>query len=423
VSSYSDAGGMPKSLSVLTVRQILLLCVCALVLLPGAAGARTWPARFVSINDGDTIDARVGGRVFTVRLSSMQAMEQHTYSSHPSKRTGECNAVEATTRLEHLIHASHGRLRLSAQDPRSRAGARLRRWVAVRVGGRWRDTGEILIREGHALWMPGTTENAMNRRYNEAEQQARLAGTGLWDPTHCGAGPHQDVPLKVWVNSDPAGVDTANLAGEWVKIQNQGTTAVPLAHWWVRDSMLRRLTFPGGAVLAPGHTVTVYTGPGTDSAESFHWQLTQPMFENADGDGRNLGDGAYLFDPQGDLRAAMVYPCLVQCSDPNQGAVALDVQPRGSEYVRVRNTSDHAVDLYGYELALRGSSYPFGPSSALAAGQSLTVDLQGDPGSDSATTRHWGFEGSMLRDGGGFVRLTTFDQITLACDAWGSGSC
>src|SRR5258705_3212058 len=100
VSSYSDAGGMPKSVSVLTVRQILLLCVCALML-PSAAGARTWPARFVSINDGDTIDARVCGRVFTVRLSSMQAMEQHTYSSRPSQRTGECNAVEATTPLEH----------------------------------------------------------------------------------------------------------------------------------------------------------------------------------------------------------------------------------------------------------------------------------------------------------------------------------
>jgi endonuclease YncB( thermonuclease family) len=413
---------MPKSLSVLTVRQILLLCACALML-PSAASARTWPARFVSINDGDTIDARVGGHVFTVRLSSIQAMEQHTYSANPSKRTGECNAVEATSRLEHLIRASHGRLRLSAQDPRSHAGPRLRRWVAVRIGGRWRDTGEILIREGHALWMPGTTENAWNRRYNEAEQVARLAGKGLWDPQHCGAGPHQDVPLKLWVNSDPSGVDTANLGDEWMKIRNLGTTAVPLARWWVRDSMLRRFTLPAGAVLAPGHTITVYTGPGADSGESFHWGLGQPIFENADGDGRNLGDGGYLFDPQGDLRAAMVYPCLVQCSDPNQGAVALDVQPRGAEYVRVRNVSDHAVDLYQYELAIRGSTYPFDEGTVIAPGGSLLVDMEGSPTSDTATTRHWGFEGSMLRDGGGSVSLTTFDQIALACDAWGSGSC
>ena len=411
---------MPKSLSVLTVRQILLLCVCALML-PSAASARTWPARFVSINDGDTIDARVGGRVFTVRLSAMQAMEQHTYSSNPGKRTGECNAVEATSRLEQLIRASHGRLRLSAQDPRSHAGARLRRWVAVRVGGRWRDTGEIRSREGHALWMPNTTEYAMNRRYNEAEQQARLAGKGLWDPTHCGPGPHQDVPLKLWVRSDPPGIDTASLSGEWLKIQNLGTVAVPLARWWVRDSMLRRYTFPAGAVLEPGRTITVYVGPGQDTAESFHWGLKLPIFENATD--RNMGDGGYLFDPQGDLRAAMVYPCLVQCSDPNQGAVALDVQPRGAEYVHVRNVTDHAVDLYHYELAIKGSTYPFDEGTVIAPGASLVVDVQGSPSSDTATTRHWGFDGSMLRDGGGSVSLTTFDQIALACDAWGSGSC
>src|SRR3954453_18168842 len=86
-SSYSEAGGMPKSVSVLTVCQTLFVCVCAL-LLPSTAQAKTWPARFVSINDGDTIDARVNGRVFTIRLSGIQAMEQHTYSSNPKRRTG-----------------------------------------------------------------------------------------------------------------------------------------------------------------------------------------------------------------------------------------------------------------------------------------------------------------------------------------------
>src|SRR5690349_5308068 len=92
--------GMAKSLSVLTGCQILL-AVLALGL-PGGAQARIWPARFVSVNDGDTIDARVHGHVYTIRLSSIQAMEQHTYSADPAKRTGECNAVEATARLEQL---------------------------------------------------------------------------------------------------------------------------------------------------------------------------------------------------------------------------------------------------------------------------------------------------------------------------------
>ena len=44
------------------------------------------------------------------------------------------------------------------------------------------------------------------------------------------------------------------------------------------------------------------------------WTLAHPMFENPPPDGRALGDGAYLFDPQGDLRAWMMYPCYVNCA-------------------------------------------------------------------------------------------------------------
>jgi endonuclease YncB( thermonuclease family) len=420
--SYSEAGGMPKSLSVLTVRQFVLVCVCALIL-PSAASARAWTAKVVSVNDGDTIHVRLNGQVKTVRVSSIQAMEQSVYSPYPSKRRGQCHALEATARLEQLIRAGHGRVRLSAQNASSHAGYRLRRSVAARIGGRWRDLGQILIREGHALWMSGTTEDRWNGAYNEAEQRARLDGAGLWNPTHCGRGPEQDVPLRLWVSSDPVGKDTDDVNGEFIKIRNQGSAPVALAHWWVRDSMLRRFTFPAGTVLAPGRTVTVHVGRGTDTAEAFYWGFGAPVFENSNGDGRNLGDGGYLFDPQGDLRAAMVYPCLVACSDPNQGAVQVSAHPRRAESFAVRNVSDHAVDLYGYELALPGSTYDFGDWPPLAPGETLQVDVNGDPAQDTALRRHWGLGRMILPDPGGVVRLQTFTDITLSCDAWGSGSC
>jgi endonuclease YncB( thermonuclease family) len=413
---------MPKSLSVLTVRQIVVACVCALIL-PTSASARTWVAKLVSVNDGDTIHVRLNGAVKTVRLSSVQAMEQSVYSPYPSKRRGQCHALEATARLEQLVRAGHGRVRLSAQDPSSHAGYRWRRSVAARIGGRWRDLGQILIREGHALWMSGTTEDRWNRAYDEAEQRARLDGVGLWDPLHCGRGPHQDVPLRLWVSSDPVGKDTDDVNGEFIKIENQGAVAVALGRWWVRDSMLRRFTFPAGTVLEPGHTVTVHVGRGTDTAETFYWGFTDPVFENSNGDGRDLGDGGYLFDPQGDLRAAMVYPCLVACSDPNQGAVQVIAHPRRVESMSVRNVSDHPVDLYGYELALPGSTYDFGDWPALAPGQTVQVDVDGDPADDTALERHWGLGRLILPDPGGVVRLQTFTDITLSCDAWGSGSC
>ncbi len=48
-------------------------------------------------------------------------------------------------------------------------------------------------------------------------------------------------------------------------------------------------------------------GYGTDSADELHWGLATPPFDNPTGDARAMGDGGYLFDPRGNLRAWMIY--------------------------------------------------------------------------------------------------------------------
>lgn len=385
-----------------------------------------WSAKVTGVADGDTIEVILNGTHSRkrVRLLDVQAMEQSTYSfKYPKRRHGDCHAVEATDRAESLIRASHWRVRLSAQNPGSHAGRRMLRSVAVKRGGRWQDLGEILMREGHAIWLAGSVEYAWNHRYNVAEEQAQQDGRNMWNPTHCGAGPSQQVPLRLWVSWDPVSSDVEHINGEWIKIQNRSTTdSISLDHWWVRDAMLRRFTFPAGTVLRPGETATVHGGHGSRSGNDFFWGLASPPFQNP-GDYRNLGDGGYLFDPHGDLRAAMVYPCLVACSNPDQGAVRVSVQPRRTEYATFQNVSTHDVDLYGYAMTIAGSSYPFGPSSRLAPGQSLRVFIGGDPSDDTATDRYWGLNGNMLPDSGGWVRLATFTDVTLGCSAWGSGRC
>jgi hypothetical protein len=314
-------------------------------------------------------------------------------------------------------------VRLAAQDPASREDVRLRRSVAVRIGGRWRDTGYTLIREGHALWMAATVENAWNTRYAAAEQQAQLDRRYLWDPAHCGAGPDQDVPLRTWAMWDPLGSDVANLAGEWVKVFNPSTArSVDLGGWWLRDSMLRRYTFRPGTVLAPGATLTLYTGPGQDTPGNLHWGIGKPIFENA-GDPRHLGDGAYLFDPQGDLRAAGLYPCVVACSDPLYGHLVLTAQPQRPESVRIRNLGPTGADLYGYAMAIPGSMYAFPAGTVIPPGGTVQVDIAGDPRSDTPAHLHWGVPEYLLPDAGGSVRVETFSAITVACTAWGSGAC
>ena len=390
----------------------LLLAAAIAALTTAPSSARTWSGKVIHVDDGDTMDVRIDGRVRQVRFIAVQAMELTRYSTHPSKRRGECHGLEATARLEQIIRRAGSRVRLTA----SRAGlvdhkGRLRRSVAVRQGGAWRDVGTMLVREGHALWLPALDERKFNPSYNRLQQQAALKGTNLWDPDHCGSGPNQDVPLRIWANSDLIGNDDGKANAEFIKVRNLSPAqSVSLGGWWVRDSNLRRFVFPAGTTIAPGETATVHTGSGV-GANAFSWRLPEPIFENVD-DGRDLGDGAYLFDPKGDLRATMLYPCVVSCSDPNLGKLDIEARAQRPETVTVRNTSAAPIELYGYQLTLPGSSWPFPENAVVPAGGTYKVDIA-----------EWDNGRYLLPDPGGWIRLKTFTEITLACDAWGSGVC
>lgn len=385
---------------------------------------RVWTAKVTEVNDGDTIDVDVDGdgrrHIDHVRFTGVQAMEQTRYSVTPGKRRGQCHALEATSLVEHLMRLGHHRVRLAAQKPATDRVGRLIRSVAVRAGGRWRDVGEAEMARGVTLWMHNSTETAWNRRYNLLGQRAASEHIGLWNTTTCGAGPNQDAQLKVWVLSDPVGDDARDVNAEYMRVQNRGAAPLALGNWWIRDSGLRRFTFPVGTVLGPGHTITVRSGRGSSAGETFYWGLPGTVFENSV-NGSGAGDGAFLFDPQGDLRSWMNYPCLVACSDPAQGAVRVTANAiRGPEYVLVRNVSDHAIDLFGYELRLPGA-YGFPPDSVLQPGETMQVDVEGDPARDTRLVKHIGYGGAYLPDSGGTAAVTTFDEIVLGCDSWGSG--
>jgi endonuclease YncB( thermonuclease family) len=271
-----------------------------------------WTGRVTFVDDGDTIDVDVAGdgttRPARVRITGIQAMEQTVYSSDPHRRRGECHALAATARLERMIRKGHRRVRLAAQDPASTTGGRLRRSIAVRMHGRWRDVGRVLVAGGDAIWLPNSTEYAWNRAYSVLAERAAAAGIGLWNPAGCGSGPSQSSPLQMTLNWDADGDDNLNVNGEWVRIRNlDPRTDVPLGGWWLRDSALRRYRFPAWARIPAGGTVTFHVGRGTSSGTTFYWGLWAPAFENARGDARGMGDGAYLFDPQGDLRAWSMY--------------------------------------------------------------------------------------------------------------------
>jgi endonuclease YncB( thermonuclease family) len=419
-------------------RRLALTFLVAFAVFPAAAhGARgacvagkvgpackVWQGTVTTVDDGDTLDVDVARdgtrRARRIRIAGIQAMEQTAYASH--RRAGDCHAVEATLRLEELVRASGGRVRLAAQHAGSVSRGRLLRTVAVRRGGRWRDAGTTIVSEGLALWLPSRAEWAPNRDYSGRTQAAATAQRGLFDPDACGAGPSAGAPLALRVNWDADGDDTANAAGEWVKVQNRDpANAIPVGGWHVRDSGLRRFTFPADAAIPPGGTVTIRVGSGVDG---FSWGLRRPAFENASDDERAMGDGAYLFDMLGNVRAAMVYPCRATCTDAAQGAVALSVEPRRRrESIALTNVTAAPLDLDGYVLKSPPYSYPLESGAILPPGGVLRIEVSGAPEDDTPLERHWGFARPILGNGGDVVRLSTYTDIAIACTAWGDKSC
>jgi micrococcal nuclease len=280
----------------------------------GSPTCTTWTGKVTFIADGDTIAVDIdhdGHGSRRIRVTGINAMELTRYSKYPDRRRGECHGVAATNRLEQLLRRGHLRVRLAAQNASSRSGHRLRRQLSVRIGGRWVDVARTLVAEGHALFLPNGDEWAWNGEYERLAEQAAQRRLRLWNPRGCGPGTAAGARLSVAVNYDAPGDDFANVNGEWARIQNNSGARVSLARWWFRDSAARRYTFPRGASIPAHGSVLLRMGRGENGRGTFFWGLATPPFENPTYDRRAVGDGGYLFDPRGNLRAWEMYPRLV----------------------------------------------------------------------------------------------------------------
>jgi endonuclease YncB( thermonuclease family) len=396
-------------------------------LIPGVdARCSIWTARVTFVGDGDTIYVDLAGdrthRTYPVRMTGINAMEQTVYSARPSERRGQCHALEATARLEQLIRASGWSVRLAAYDASSTSRLRLRRAVAVKLHGRWRDVGRILLSEGHAWWLTNRNEWPWNAPYSTIAERAAAAHRRLWNPTYCGRGPEDGAQLQVSVNGDGDGNDDENVNGEWVRIRNLGTVSpVHLGGWSLQAAVPARYVLPSWVTIPPGETLTVHVGHGTDTWTEVFLGLRAPIFVNPNPHG--TGDGAFLFDPQGDLRARSTYPCRLACTDTHFGALKLAVHASAREWVAVDNVGPAPVDLDGYRIVSRPDIYAFPVGSAVGPGQRLTVDVVGDPDEDSPLLKSWGKSGSILNNAGDVVRLTNLRDVQLDCVAYGTRAC
>ncbi len=386
-----------------------------------------WKGKVTFVDDGDTVDVDIAGDGTAtpkrVRFSGVNAMEMHTYSSVPARWTGECNAVAATKLVYSLINGKT--VRLAAQDPTSASGSRPRRQISYYAGGGWHDLGALLMQRGLAV-LDDTNEYVWSKPYEVLQQRAATAHVGLFNTNSCGSDSTADA-LRLWVKSNANGNDSANLNDEWVRIRNDRDVAVPIGGWWVRDGGYRGteahgFTFPSGAVIKAHGEVTLHVGSGSNTATNFYWRQSVAIFQNSTGAPRNAGDGAYLFDRRGDMRAWMTYPCYYACGTPADGNLTVTRSVPG-QYVDVRNTSaTRTVALEGFVLYKYDNSYPFSAADVLGPHQTLRLYLgTGSGGAD--ITRSWRGVGGKIYTSGGAVEVDHLNGRRIVCTAWGTKTC
>ena len=102
------------------------------------------------------------------------------------------------------------------------------------------------------------------------------------------------------IHADAAGDDRENLNDEYVVFENAGTETLDLSGWTVEDEAGKRYAMPDGATIAPGETLTLRTGSGTDTETDLYWVAGSPVWNNA-------GDTVIVENATGDRVLAESY--------------------------------------------------------------------------------------------------------------------
>lgn len=394
----------------------------ALVVQPAPAqAAYSIYGKVTRIVDGDTVMVDLWGDGTTtpvaVRNAGIQTMEHN-----------QCHFSQASSAMSRLTLGK--KVRLTAAYASSTSQGRPVRFVDVVDSTTTIDSQLAQLQNGHAIALVIPPETWRAAAYQKAMEQAAVAKQNLWDNDFCGYGPSQTAKINLRVNYDGDGDESTTPNSEWVELHNPGTTTVDLQGWVIRTGAQDSFIIPSGVQLKPGALVLLRVGKGSNSATTMYWGYAGPRFPNLTATSR-IGSGAYLFDPDGDIRAHQTYPCSVGCTDPATGKVSIRAvyDPPGderlnpnSEYVEITSLSSAPVDLSFRVLQVGGSTREFGAGSVLTTKGSKLVVRVGT-GTSTATTKYWGKTTSLLVNAGGTAVLRSSDAITIACTAWGTGRC
>ena len=141
-------------------------------------------------------------------------------------------------------------------------------------------TDPASIRDADAV-EPGTT-GGVQARETFGGGGTVSGGTDTATPTMTDGGTDPGSPQLslAEIKADAAGDDRENLNDEYVVFRNDGDTTLDLSGWTVSDAVGQTYTIPDGVTLAPGATVTLHTGSGTDTETDLYWGSGSPIWNN-----------------------------------------------------------------------------------------------------------------------------------------------
>jgi micrococcal nuclease len=275
---------------------------------PGTAGVTT-RATVVDVVDGDTVRVRLAnGTRETVRLVGVDTPELYG-SNTPDEFEGvpDTEAGAACLRQYGEEASAFARKRLDGQsvelafdEGTGRRGFYGRLLAYVYVDGE--QFNYALIDRGYARLYDSSF--AERNRYAAAEERARNEGRGLWacahEPSTGTATPGRSGLVVAAIHADAAGNDNENLNDEYVVFENAGDASLNLTGWTVEEGAGRTYAFPSRTTLAPGATLTLHTGAGTDTATDVYWGRSGAVWNNG-------GDVVIVRDADGQVVVRVEY--------------------------------------------------------------------------------------------------------------------
>jgi len=227
-----------------------------------------------NVLDGDTLEIQDGQRV---RLLGINTPEK-----------GQSHYSEATQTLKGLV-LNRSVLMEYDQSDRDKYGRMLRH---VYVDGE--NVGMVLLRKGYANTFFISPDLKHMEEFKQAEKYAEERGLGIWSRSR-----YTDCIGIPYFRYNADGDDKENLNDEYVSFMNTCSFAISMEGWTLKDEATHIYEFPD-FTLAAQQTVTLYTGPGSDSLDELYWGETWSVWNND-------GDTLYMWDSDGSLVLAYGY--------------------------------------------------------------------------------------------------------------------